>query len=86
MVLDHGAQVVGGEQAGLDTTAQDEQMQVLEGGERAGCVRPRPASEGVGLVVIAGAGAVAAVGVELLWVGEHWWPYLRVLCRILPIG
>src|SRR5919202_7090301 len=72
MVVDGGAQVVGGEQAGLDTTAQDEQVQVLSGGERARCVRPRPVSEGVGLVVIACAGSVqGAERCAGVWQGLH---------------
>jgi hypothetical protein len=69
--------IVGSELASLDAAAQHEQAGVLAGAERVRRARPRAETEAVGLVVITSAGAVEAFGVELLWLGDHWCPYLR---------
>jgi hypothetical protein len=60
--LRHLERQVGGHQAGLDATAQDEQTHILAGGEWAWRVRVRAASEDVPLVAIAGAQAVERAG------------------------
>jgi hypothetical protein len=81
-----GLDIVGTEEAGRDATAQDEQAGVLAGVERVGDVGGRLPAEAVGLVVIAGGGAVAAFGVALLGLRDHWCLCLRFPCCILPNG
>src|SRR5919199_125216 len=57
-----GGEIVRGELAGLDATAEDEQTRELARRERVGSDGPRCPAEAVGLVVIGRATAVEATG------------------------